>query len=372
MACQQPGTLVRARCEGARRILTRTTLALPHRAGRAPARAGGLRAQRRVSDARQGDPEEVVAFGDRLYPPALRHVYDPPRQLWVRGALAGQLDALAAPAIAVVGSRDATAYGLAMARKLGRGLAEAGLTVVSGLALGIDGAAHRGALEAGGPTVAVTGAGTDVVYPRQHGALRGEILRRGALVSELPPGTPPLRSHFPRRNRIISGLSLGVVVVEATLKSGSLVTARHALEQGREVFAVPGPARAPRSQGPHELLRRGARLVESVDDVLAELPPGIARRPQPAGAPAGGPGLEDEDARILEALGAGAATPDALVARLGIGVAEVLRRLVALELRGLVSRGPGGRYAVVASVASSPSSGTAHARGGVDSSDGDR
>lgn len=329
-----------------------------------------MRATRRVSEAQQADPEEVVAFGDRLYPPTLRHVFDPPRRLWVRGALARRLEALAAPSIAVVGSRDATAYGLAMARELGRGLAEAGLTVVSGLALGIDGAAHRGALEAGGSTVAVTGAGTDVVYPRQHAALRSEILRHGALVAELPPGTPPLRAHFPRRNRIISGLSLGVVVVEATLRSGSLVTARHALEQGREVFAVPGPARAPRSRGPHELLRRGARLVESVEDVLAELPEGIARRPEAAGAPAAGrPGLAAEDALLLEALRAGAATPDALVVRLGTEVAEVLRRLVALELRGLVSRGPGGRYAAVASA---PSSGTAHARGGVDSPDGDR
>jgi len=295
----------------------------------------------------RSEDEAVVAFGEAGYPPALRHVFDPPRRLHVRGALAARIEALAAPAVAVVGARDATAYGVAIARELGRGLAESGLTVVSGLALGIDGAAHRGALEAGGLTVAVTGAGTDVVYPLRHRALRDEILRAGAIVAELPPGTPPLKGHFPRRNRIISGLALGVVVVEATLRSGSLVTARHALEQGREVFAVPGPARAPRSAGPHELLRRGARLVESVEDVLAELPAGtFRRRAGDPGAPADGT-LSELGRRLVAALAGGPATPDALVGGLGLGVAEVLRELLALELRGRVVRGPGGRYGVV-------------------------
>jgi DNA processing protein len=291
--------------------------------------------------------ERVVAFGERGYPPALRHVFDPPRRLHVRGALADRLEVLAGPAIAVVGARDATAYGLAVARDLACGLAEAGLTVVSGLALGIDGAAHRAALEAGGVTVAVLGAGTDVVYPLRHRALRAAILGRGALVSELEPGTPPRKGHFPRRNRILSGLSLGVVVVEATLASGSLITARHALEQGRDVFAVPGPARAPRSAGPHELLRRGARLVESVADVLAELPDGTFRAPGTDAGPAPDAGLSAGARRVLSAVGAGAATPDALVARLGTSVTEILRDLMALELRGRVVRGPGGRYAVV-------------------------
>ncbi|MEW6267713.1 MAG: DNA-processing protein DprA [Thermodesulfobacteriota bacterium] len=307
------------------------------------------------------DGEVVVAFGDRSYPGALRHVYAPPRRLHVRGRLAASPEALSMPSIAVVGARDATAYGLALARALGRGLAEAGIQVVSGLALGIDGAAHRGALDAGGVTVAVVGTGTDVVYPRQHRRLRIEILREGAVVSELPPGTPPRPGHFPQRNRIISGLSLGVVVVEATLRSGSLGTARHALEQGREVFAVPGPVGSARSQGPHSLLKRGARLVENVDDILVELPPGVLRPGSRAAAPAG---LSPAAAGLLEAIRGGAPTVDAMAARTGSKVPEILNDLLLLELRGLVARGPGGRYAALAVATAS---GTAHAGRGVDS-----
>jgi len=311
----------------------------------------------------QGAVEEiVVALGARGYPGALRHVFDPPARLHVRGRLASDAARLGAPAVAIVGSRDATAYGLAVARDLGRGLAEAGIVVVSGLALGVDGAAHRGALEAGGWTVAVAGAGTDVVYPRQHGALHRAILEHGAVVSEHAPGTPPRKGHFPRRNRIISGLSLGVVVVEATLRSGSLSTARHALEQGREVFAVPGAVGALRSRGPHALLKTGARLVETVDDILAELPKGVAT---PAGDPARARSLTGDLAGILDGIVSGAVTVDALVARLGGNVPEILEKLLALELRGLVVRGPGGRYA--AARVGTPS-GTAHAGPRVDSS----
>jgi len=316
---------------------------------------------------RSAEPDELVlAFGDRDYPGALRHVYEPPRRLHVRGALAAEPRALAAPSIAVVGARDATAYGLAIARDLGRALAEAGIVVVSGLALGIDGAAHRGALDGGGITVAVAGAGSDIVYPRQHAGLRAAILERGAVVSEYPTGTPPLKGYFPRRNRIISGLSLGVVVVEATLKSGSLSTARHALEQGREVFAVPGPVGAPRSRGPHWLLKGGARLVETVDDILAELPSGVV---EPPGKPGRRPTLTGELAELLEGIGAGAATVDALAERVGGKVPEILAELLSLELRGLVVRGPGGRYALTGNAMAS---GTAHARHGVDSPGRDR
>lgn len=294
----------------------------------------------------RSEPAEIAIGTDAdRFPRALRHIHDPPRWLHLRGALAGEPGALDAPAIAVVGARDATAYGLAMARSLGRALAESGLVVVSGLALGIDGAAHHGALEAGGRTVAVLGGGTDVVYPRQHAGLRSEILRHGVLVSEHPAGTAPRPGQFPRRNRIVSGLSLGVVVVEATLRSGSLSTAAHALEQGREVFAVPGPAGAPRSAGPHALLRRGAKLVESVDDVLAELPAGIAS-PADDGC-RGESRLPPELGRVLAALRSGLATADELALHLDARIPEILENLVALELRGVVVRGPGGRYVAV-------------------------
>ncbi|HEY8517727.1 MAG TPA: DNA-processing protein DprA [Candidatus Binatia bacterium] len=305
--------------------------------------------------------EIVLAFDDHAYPGALRHVHAPPSRLYVRGRLSACPEELSSPAIAIVGARDATAYGLAFARSLARELAQAGLCVVSGLALGIDGAAHRGALDAGGTTIAVLGTGTDILYPRAHRALRDEILARGAVVSELPPGTPPRREHFPQRNRIISGLALGVVVVEATLKSGSLVTAQHALEQGREVFAVPGPVTSARSRGPHALLKRGARLVESVDDVLLELPPGVLR-PRTAGGAA--TGLSPELAELLTAIRDGASTVDAMAARTDTRIPEILNQLLLLELRGLVVRGPGGLYVATADAAAS---GTARAEGGVDS-----
>ncbi len=297
--------------------------------------------------ARLGD-ERCFSLDAPGFPAALRSIPDPPAVLFARGALAEQMarDACAlAPAIAVVGARDATAYGLAVARELGRTLASRGVLVVSGLAAGIDGAAHRGALEAGGRTVAVVGGGTDVVYPREHGLLREGILRRGVILAEQPAGTRPLRHHFPARNRMISGLSLGVVVVEATLRSGSLVTARHALEQGREVFAVPGPVGSPRSRGPHHLLKQGARLVETADDVFAELPVLEAALPPPAA------GRHAEQERLDEILGllrCGATTVDELVERSGMEVQAILAHLLDLELAGQVARGAAGRYAPVA------------------------
>jgi DNA processing protein len=201
------------------------------------------------------------------YPALLARIADPPPRLWLRG----NPRALVAPCVALIGSRAASSYGLQVAERLAADLARAGVTVVSGLARGVDSAAHRGALTTG-RTVAVLGSGVDVIYPPEHAELAERILRReGALLSELPPGTPPRRGHFPRRNRLISGLSLAVVVIEASTRSGSLQTARFALEQGREVLAVPGTILGDRFRGSHALLRDGAKLVESASDILEEL-----------------------------------------------------------------------------------------------------
>ncbi len=217
----------------------------------------------------------TLALGDAAYPPLLAAIADPPNPLYLRGDAA----ALRHPHVAIVGSRQATRAGRDTAVRFASALARAGFGVVSGLAYGIDAAAHDGALAADGLTIAALGTGVDICYPARHRALAERIAARGALVSELPPGTPPQRLHFPRRNRIISGLCLGVLVVEASLRSGSLITARLALEQGREVFAVPGPVSSPLSRGCHALIRDGAVLVESADDVLAELSmaPGMLR-----------------------------------------------------------------------------------------------
>jgi DNA processing protein len=277
-----------------------------------------------------------VEIHEPRYPPALRHLADPPSVLWLRGR---KIDfTKRAVAIAIVGSRDASARGVAFASQLAAGLASRGVTVVSGLARGIDAAAHRGALDAGGDTVAVLGCGTNVVYPRGNAELHAEILAHGCVVSEFPPDVEPRRGHFPRRNRIISGLCLGVVVVEATCRSGSLGTARHAVEQGREVFAVPGIPGAPRSEGPHALLKRGAKLVERVDDVLEEFPDIAAVLPA-AGAP-----FRTARSPILELLSEGIDTVDGIARRLTRQVPEIWSELLDLELRGEVARGPGGRF----------------------------
>lgn len=296
------------------------------------------------------DPRESeLRLTEPGYPRLLRHIPDPPERIFVCGALAPAMsreESALEPAIAVVGARDASAYGLALARSLSRDLASRGVVVVSGLATGIDGAAHHGALEARGRTIAVVGAGTDVVYPRCHARLRREVLEHGAILGEWPAGTPPLRHHFPSRNRLISGLALGVVVVEATRRSGSLITARHALEQGREIFAVPGPVTSPRSRGPHWLLKAGARLVESIDDILEELP----------GLQTGAPGLVDDALRqapepareILSFLVDGASSVDQLAARSGREVSEIWKDLLDLELQGAIVRGPAGCFVPVA------------------------
>ena len=209
----------------------------------------------------------AIGFDDPRFPPRLRTLVDAPLVLWVAGSPA----LLLARAVAIVGSRAASPYGLEVAERLGYDLAVAGVTVVSGLARGCDGAAHRGALDARGSTVAVVGCGADICYPAEHAPLRLEIATTGAVLSELPPGTPPLPHHFPLRNRLISGLSHAVIVVEASDKSGSLITANYALHQGREVMAVPGTVLGARHRGSHALLRDGAQLVESAADVLTAL-----------------------------------------------------------------------------------------------------
>src|SRR5689334_17849189 len=209
----------------------------------------------------------VIAWHDERYPPLLRTIVDPPPVLWVRGAL----DALTRPAVAIVGSRAATPYAIEVAARLAADLAARGIVVVSGLARGVDGSAHRGTLGAHGRTLAVLGTGPDIVYPREHAELAASICKDGALVSEFGPGLPPLARHFPLRNRLISGISLAVVVVEASDKSGSLITARCALEQGRDVMAVPGSVLGGRNRGSHALLKDGAKVVETADDILEEL-----------------------------------------------------------------------------------------------------
>jgi DNA processing protein len=252
----------------------------------------------------------------------------------------GEPEVLTRPAVAIVGSRAATAYALEVAARLGGELAERGVLVVSGLARGADGAAHRGCLDAGGATVAVLGSGVDRIYPREHGALAASICRSGALVSEHGPGVPPLPDHFPLRNRLISGISLGVVVVEANEKSGSLITARYALEQGRDVMAVPGSVLGGRNRGSHALLKDGAKVVETADDILDEL-----GWPAPRDPKISSNALIQDD--LLQKLTPGRAYGvDELSATVAIKSSDLLPRLTDWEMKGLLKKVPGGRYVV--------------------------
>lgn len=282
----------------------------------------------------EADQRHVLVLGDARYPTDLLQMADPPLLLYVTG----QLSALQHPQrLAIVGSRNPTPQGQANARQFAHALGQAGVCVVSGLALGVDGAAHEGALDAGAPTIAVVGTGLDRVYPKRHLALAHRIAEHGALVSEYPLGTPPLAPNFPRRNRIIAGLAQGTLVVEAAVQSGSLITARLAAEQGREVFAIPGSIHAPQSRGCHALIRQGAKLVESAQDILEELrvpdPFAAPRTPSASAAPA-------DD--LLEAMGYDPVSLDALQARTGLDTATLQARLLELELDGEVSRMPGG------------------------------
>lgn len=327
---------------------------------------------------------QLIALHDPAYPARLRTIPDPPCVLFVKGTLLPTDE----QAIAIVGSRRASPYGRHVAAELSAGLVQHGFTVVSGMALGADAAAHEGCLRAGGRTIAVLGSGVDVVYPPEHLALYERIAATGAVVSEAPPGAPPTRTSFPARNRLISGLSLGVVVVEAPEKSGALITADHALEQGREVFAVPGSVNSAQSRGTHRLLRDGAKLVESVSDILEELrwesaparpsPPPLAgpswepnpslistpSRPtvlpertsptrraarQPAPEPAvvphtATPPLLPEEAQVLALLSTTATHVDHLIATSQLAPAQVNASLLMLELKGYAQRRPGNQY----------------------------
>jgi len=293
-----------------------------------------------------GAARRVVTLGDPGYPPSLLELSDPPSMLYTLGAAAFDLTQLGR-SLGVVGSRNPTPQGASNARAFARALGDAQIVVVSGLALGVDGAAHEGALDAAGDepalaTVALVGTGLDKVYPARHRDLAHRIVRQGMLISEYPLGTPPLNQNFPKRNRLIAGLSQGTLVVEAALKSGSLITARLAAEQGKEVFAIPGSIHSPQSRGCHALIRQGAKLVESVGDILEELRLEAAARP-----------VEDRDAStpegpLLEALGHDPVGLDALSARTGWATGDLQAQLLELELDGLVARLPGGLFQRVA------------------------
>lgn len=276
----------------------------------------------------------VLTLGDAAYPAALLETADPPLLLFAQG----RLELLSAPAIAIVGSRNPTPQGADNARAFARHLSQAGLAVISGLALGIDGAAHEGGLAGRGSTVAVMGTGADRIYPGRHRDLAHRIAERGLLLTEFPIGTPPLAVNFPMRNRIIAGLARGTLVVEAALPSGSLSTARAAIEAGRDVFAIPGSIHSPQSRGCHALIKQGAKLVESADDILGELD----WHARPAAAPL--PEADSVHDPLLDALGHDPATLDALGARTGLGAADLNARLLELELDGQVARLPGGLF----------------------------
>jgi DNA processing protein len=303
-----------------------------------------------LDSAPEDSPRHLIHLADPAYPPALLNMEDPPLMLY----LSGELPATWPPSIAIVGSRNPTPQGETNAHQFAHSLAGAGLTVVSGMALGIDGAAHEGALEGAAPgqlaTIAVVGTGLDRPYPRQHEGLAERIARRGIVMSEYPLGTPPLPANFPRRNRIIAGLSEGTLVVEAALQSGSLITARLASEQGKDVFAIPGSIHSTQSRGCHELLKQGAKLVASAQDVLEELRPGTLPA---AGSNAGGssaPRISNALQKdVLAALGFDPASLDTLVDRTGISTAELQAHLFELELAGHVARLAGGLFQRVAS-----------------------
>lgn len=288
-----------------------------------------------------GIQHQIVVLGDASYPPSLLRIDDPPLLLYLLGA-----GALTAPAltssIAVVGSRNPSPQGTANARSFSRSLGQAGLTVISGLALGIDGAAHEGALDRvvpGAPqlaTIAVVGTGLDRVYPGQHRDLAHRISQNGLLVSEYPLGTPPISANFPKRNRLIAGLAQGTLVIEAALKSGSLITARLTAEQGKEVFAIPGSIHLTQARGCHALIKQGAKLVESVQDVLEEM--GFKRPDDQVAAQDLG------DQGLRKALGFDPVGLDALQSRCGLEMADLQAQLMALELDGEVARLPGGLF----------------------------
>ncbi len=312
----------------------------------------GAKMAQRIAEARESiDVEQeielaaqhdiaIITEADDAYPRMLREIHDPPGVLFIHGSLAAE-DTLA---IGIVGTRHASHYGLAQAERLAGSLARAGLTIVSGLARGIDAAAHRGALAAGGRTLAVLGSGLLNIYPAEHAELALEIRQRGAVISEAPPRMKPLAGAFPQRNRIISGLSLGVIIVEAAERSGALITARHAMEQGREVFAVPGRVDQRSARGCHRLIRDGAKLVESADDVLEELGPLVEAAPMADGSVIHHPAelaLNDLERQVLGAIGTDATPIDQVAQSTGLPIHRVLSTVSVLEMRRLLRRASG-------------------------------
>jgi DNA processing protein len=289
----------------------------------------------------------VLTLGDAEYPAPLLLIPDPPVMLYALGQTAALQYLKAEQSLAMVGSRNPTPQGQSNAREFARALAGSGLTIVSGMALGIDGAAHDGALQGASPqalvTIAVVGTGLDRVYPRQHRELAHRIAQRGLILSEYPLGTPPLNANFPKRNRLIAGLSQATLVVEAALQSGSLITAKQALEQGRDVMAIPGSIHSAQAKGCHALIKQGAKLVESAQDVLEELrmPDPFAQVPLALAADTTAAPQEDE---LLSAMGHDPVGLDALQARCGWSTAQLQAQLLELELMGQVGRLPGGLF----------------------------
>lgn len=276
----------------------------------------------------------IVTLGDKDYPQALLNIADPPLLLYVKG----RLELLNANSLAIVGSRHATAQGISNAEEFAHALSNAGLCIISGMAHGIDAAAHRGALRGTGDSIAVVGTGLDKVYPSANRDLAHLLAKQGALISEFPLGTPPLAANFPRRNRLISGMCIGTLVVEASLQSGSLITARLAMEQGHEVFAIPGSIHAPQSRGCHKLIKQGAKLVETAQDILEELTGQLAFSPiKPEISPA-------EDAGLLGIIGFDPVSMDTLCMRSGLTVSQLSAMLLTLELEGRVATLPGGLF----------------------------
>jgi DNA processing protein len=285
----------------------------------------------------------IVTLADSDYPQALLNIPDPPLLLYVKG----RLDLLNRSALAMVGSRSATRQGMSNAEAFAKSLSYAGLCIISGMAHGIDAAAHRGALRGQGGSIAIVGTGLDIVYPAANRELAHALARQGTLISEFPLGTPPLAANFPRRNRLISGMSLGCLVVEASLQSGSLITARLALEQGRDVFAIPGSIHAPQSKGCHALLKQGAKLVETAQDILEELGGLLVSPAQAAnseGPDSKGPDSKGQDTALLEHLGFDPVDVDMLSLRCGLTIAELSAMLLTLELSGRICVLPGGLY----------------------------
>lgn len=324
----------------ARAALAADSDALPRRARRARRSGETTRSLGGVLAATRGMGARVTGYGLPGFPARLNHLYDPPPLLFLRG----DPSLLEMPAVAVVGSRKASEYGRGLARSMGEGLARAGVVVVSGLALGIDGAAHRGALATGGGTIAILGCGPDRAHPPSHSRLFQDILKRGLVVSEFLPGESPLPHHFPRRNRLIAALSRAVVVVEAARRSGALITVEHALDIGRDVFAVPGPVGRAQSDGVHALIREGAGLVTGARDVLLgtgledRLVEGSSRERVPSG-------LDACQRAIWKALEAEPDHIDVLARRASLDVATVAATLSVMEVHGWVRRAPGLRFA---------------------------